>query len=105
MQNKANFRSAKINENLFATKDYENEIAFRLRKYKPKQSQFQIGSQKSDVCLLSSVLCFRMKPKLLNFHLKNSLTGLCNSVKYSFLCSERECFYEELYGKEKSGRA
>jgi penicillin-binding protein-related factor A (putative recombinase) len=40
MQNKANFRKAKMNENLFAAKDYENETAFRLRKYKPKQSQF-----------------------------------------------------------------
>jgi len=43
MQNKANFRNAKMNENLFATKDYENETAFRLQKYKPKQSQFQTG--------------------------------------------------------------
>jgi len=43
MQNKANFRNAKMNENLLATKDYENETAFRLQKYKPKQSQFQTG--------------------------------------------------------------
>jgi len=40
MQNKANFRNAQMNENLFATKDYENETDFRLRKYKPNQSQF-----------------------------------------------------------------
>ena len=39
-QNKANFRKAKMNENLFATKVYENETAFRLQKYKPNQSQF-----------------------------------------------------------------
>jgi hypothetical protein len=37
---KANFRNAKMNENLFAAKVYENETAFRLPKYKPKQSQF-----------------------------------------------------------------
>ena len=40
-QNKPNFRNAKMNENLFATKDYENETALRLRKNKPKQTQFQ----------------------------------------------------------------
>jgi hypothetical protein len=39
MQNKPNSRKAKMNENLFATKDYENETAFRLRKYKPNQTQ------------------------------------------------------------------
>ena len=40
MQNKANFRTAKINENLFATKDYENETTLRLEQNKPNQSQF-----------------------------------------------------------------
>jgi hypothetical protein len=39
-QNKPNFRKAKMNENLFAAKDYENETAFRLRKNKANQSQF-----------------------------------------------------------------
>jgi len=102
-QNKPNFRNAKINENLFATKDYENETAFRLRKYKPNSNP--ICRPSSVLCRPSSVARFRMKPKLLNFPCKNSLTGLCNSIKYPFLCSERECFYEELYGKEKSGRA
>jgi len=95
MQNKANFRKAKMNENLFAAKDYENETAFRLQKYKPKQSQFQTGH----------LLVNRMKPKLLDFHPKNSLTAWLNSVKYHFLCSEREYFYEELYGKKRTGRA
>ncbi len=40
MQNKPNFRKVKMDENLFATKDYEDETAFGLQKYKPKQSQF-----------------------------------------------------------------
>jgi len=40
MQSKANFRNAKMNENLFAAKVYENETTLRLQKYKPKQSQF-----------------------------------------------------------------
>ncbi len=59
----------------------------------------------SVFCPLSSVLCFLMQPKLLNFHRKNSLTVGTNSVKYLFLCNERECFYEKLYGKRKAGRA
>jgi len=31
----------KMNASVFATKDYENETAFRLQKNKPKQTQFQ----------------------------------------------------------------
>jgi len=30
-----------MNANSLLAKDYENETAFRLQKYKPKQSQFQ----------------------------------------------------------------
>jgi len=41
MQNKANFRNAKMNENLFAAKAYENETTLRLEQNKPKQSQFR----------------------------------------------------------------
>ena len=40
MQNKPNFPKNKMNANAFSQKDYENETAFRLRKYKPNQSQF-----------------------------------------------------------------
>jgi len=43
MQNKANFRNGKMNTTIFITKDYENEIVFRLRENKAKQSQFQTG--------------------------------------------------------------
>jgi hypothetical protein len=39
MQNKANLPDAQMNENLFATKDYENEAAFRLRQNKANQTQ------------------------------------------------------------------
>ena len=39
-QFKPNFRKAKMNANVFVTKDYENETAFRPQKNKPKQSQF-----------------------------------------------------------------
>jgi len=49
-----------MNVNLYVIEDYENETAFRPKKNKPKQTQFQIGRQMSDVCLLSSVLCSRM---------------------------------------------
>ena len=49
-QNKPNFRNAKMNENLFATKDYENETTLRLEQNKPKQTQSQNRSQ-STGCL------------------------------------------------------
>ena len=99
-----------MNANAFLQKDYENDTTLRPQKNKPKQTQFQIGSQMSDVRsqkpdYLLSVLCFLMQPKLLNFHHKNSLTVGPNSVKYLFLCNERECFYEKLYGKERKRRA
>ncbi len=48
MQNKANFRNDKMNTTFFFTKDYENETAFRLQKYKPKQSQFQTRHELID---------------------------------------------------------
>jgi hypothetical protein len=49
--------------------------------YKPKQTQFQTAHLLMD----------RMNPKLLLiFHLKNSLTGLCNSLKYWVLYCERD---------------
>jgi hypothetical protein len=41
MQNKPNFRKAKMNENVFATKDYDNESDFTLQQNKPSQTQFQ----------------------------------------------------------------
>jgi len=96
MQNKANFRKVKMNENLFATKDYENTPAFGLRENKPKQSQFsnrkaEDRRQKAEVRRQNSVLCSQhelvktMLPKLLNFHLKNSLTARVNSLKCLFL--------------------
>jgi len=40
MQNKPNFRKAKMNVNLYVIKEYENETAFRLEQNKPNQSQF-----------------------------------------------------------------
>ncbi len=43
MQNKANFRKAKMNVNFYSTKDYENERLSRLRENKPNQTQFQKG--------------------------------------------------------------
>jgi len=46
MQNKANFRKAKMKLNSYSTKDYENETAFGLWENKPNQSQSQ--KQKSE---------------------------------------------------------
>jgi len=88
----------KMNANLFFTKDYENETTFRLQKNKSNQSQFhlpqrhalsyaeggktEVQCRMSEVRYLSSAFCFlssfhvhllvnRLKPKLLNFYLKN----------------------------------
>jgi len=41
MQNKPNFRKAKMKLNFYSAKDYENETAFSLRENKPNQTQFQ----------------------------------------------------------------
>ena len=103
---KPNLKKAKMNVNLYIIEDYENETAYRPKKTNPikpcpERIEFTlsviegngpISYRKSEVrCLyfvfrlLYSVLCFLMKPKLLNFPVKNSLTGLCNSVKYPFL--------------------
>ena len=41
MQNKANFKRAKMNANAFSQKDYENETTLRPQKNKPKQTQSQ----------------------------------------------------------------
>jgi len=57
MQNKPNFRKVQMDTSSLAVKDYENETAFGLQKYKPNQSQFQTGH----------LLVNRMKTKFLNF--------------------------------------
>ena len=40
MQNKPNFRKGQMSINIFTTKDYENQLIWRLRESKPNQSQF-----------------------------------------------------------------
>jgi len=40
MQNKPNFRSDETNVTHVITEDYENKIDLRLRRNKPKQTQF-----------------------------------------------------------------
>ena len=118
----------KMSANIFITKDYENEPPSGPKKQTQTNpisnvrylssvleftQEFIPGShppdsQQGSACFsvsLPGVVRFLMQPKLLNFHRKNSLTGLCNSVKYRFLCNESECFYEELYGKKRTGRA
>jgi len=101
-----------MNANVYLIEDYENETTLRPKKTNPNKPNLSslvslcLRRRVSSVLsLLSSVLCSLMKPKLLNFHPKKSLTAWLNSVKYPFLCSERECFYEELYGKKRAGRA
>ncbi len=41
MQNKANYKRAKMNANAFSQKVYENETTLRPQKNKPNQTQFQ----------------------------------------------------------------
>jgi hypothetical protein len=43
MQNKPNFRKAKINPTFFYTKGYDNDTAFSLRQNKPNQTQLPYG--------------------------------------------------------------
>ncbi len=66
------------------TKAYENMSNWAICENEPnsnpKQTQFQTAN----------LLIERAKSELLNFHLKNSLTGLCNSVKYWALYCERD---------------
>jgi len=40
MQNKPNFRKARMFLNFYLTKDYENELCQKLQKNKPNQTQF-----------------------------------------------------------------
>jgi len=91
MQNKPNFRNAEMNENLFPTNDYENKTAFRLQKYKPKQTQFQTAH----------LLVNRAKSKSLNFRLKNSLTPWSNSLKCWFSCGEGKFFMKSFMAKKE----
>ncbi len=48
MQNKPNFQKAKMNINIYYTKVYNNETAFRRRKNKPNQTQFQMPTNPSS---------------------------------------------------------
>jgi hypothetical protein len=42
-----------MNANVFITKDYENETAFRPQKNKPKQTQFQTQSSLAQTMLFA----------------------------------------------------
>jgi hypothetical protein len=60
---------------------------FRPPPKKPKQSQLKPKKTQFQTAYL---LIERAKSELLNFHLKNSLTGLSNSLKYWVLYCERD---------------
>jgi len=70
-QNKPNFQNPKTTAISFAARSYTKVPSRRNQKNKPNQSQFQTGR----------LLVNRMKPKFLNFHLKNSLTGAEDSLE------------------------
>jgi hypothetical protein len=98
MQNKANFRKVKLSVTKGLTKDYDRMDTWSIRKNKPnsnpikankmpKQTQYKAKQTQFQTAYL---LIERAKSKLLNFHLKNSLTGLFNSLKYWVLYCERD---------------
>jgi len=109
MQNKPNFRKGKMNLSSVKTMDYEQITMNNPNKYKPNQTQPVVSLpavskvEPSNLFQTAHLLVNRMKP-LLNFHLKNSLTGRRNSLKCWFSYSERS-YYEEFYSKERTGRA
>ncbi len=102
-QTKPNSEMPKMNVNIYYIEDYIKKIAFRPKQNKPKQTQSNPIS--NPIGRPSSVLRFWMQPKFSNFRPRKSLTSQGNSVEYPFLCSEREYFYEELYGKKRATRA
>ena len=55
-QIKPNFREAQMNATIFATRDYENESALRLRENKPNQSQFQTTEDRRQKPALLALL-------------------------------------------------
>jgi len=60
MQNKPNFQKPKMNLTAYSKISYDNKRNWTLSQNKPNQSQFRTAH----------ILVDRMKPKLLNFHLK-----------------------------------
>jgi len=89
MQNKPNFRKAKMNENLFVTKDYENKPCLRAPAKQTQSNPISspIHAQTNPIkpnFKREYLLIDRLKPKFLNFHLKDSLTGGPNPLKYWF---------------------
>ncbi|MBC8468221.1 MAG: hypothetical protein H8D56_02015 [Planctomycetes bacterium] len=62
MQNKPNFENAKMNANLFTTKDYEENADFRHGKTKPIQTQFKanLSQNKPNSNPISKAKCLRI---------------------------------------------
>ncbi len=56
-QFKANFRKGKMDINIYLTKEYENKWLRRVRKNKPKQTQSQNRSQKTEIRSQNLLLC------------------------------------------------
>ncbi len=51
MQNKPNFRKAKMNVNAFSQKDYENETTFRPKKTNPNKPNFKAFCEKGGILM------------------------------------------------------
>ena len=74
MQNKPNFRKAKMNINLYSTRAYKNETAFRVRKNKPKTKPIQAKTNPKQTQFKpnSNPIQAKTKPKQTQFKPKQS---------------------------------
>jgi len=73
MQNKPNFRKAKMNVSNIITMNYENFIPLAGQKNKPNSNPIKACPERSRMGQFQTghLPVKRMKPKLLNFHRKN----------------------------------
>jgi len=96
-QYKPNSRKAKMKLNFYSTKDYENELCWKLQKNKPNQTQTNpicsgpACPEQAQRVEGSAPPALRSRfgergdgAKFLNFHVRNNLTDLSDSLKCVF---------------------
>jgi hypothetical protein len=84
-----------MNVTSYITKEYENKSNWAICENEPNSNPNKPNLSKclsaiSVTGQTAHLLMDRMYPKLLSFRIKNSLTGLCNSVEYLVLYCERD---------------
>jgi len=75
-----------MNLNFYSAKNYDNKsgLLMTAKQTQNKPNQTQPVMSLSNLFQTGHILVNRAKTKLLNFHLKNSLTGWQNSLKCWF---------------------